>query len=107
MVLRFLPLLVLTLFACDPAPKNQSTPNQNKKVDSNTVQTQVTENALIFDTYCNVRFDYCIQYPKEIVYPQPESENGDGRVFKNKQGDVVLTVFGRMNSNAEGETISL
>lgn len=43
--------------------------------------------------YCNERFGYCIEYPP-ILIPQPESENKDGRVFKDNQSETVLTVYG-------------
>lgn len=59
-----------------------------------------------FPKYCNARFNYCISYPK-FLNPQPESENGDGRVFKNKEGENVLTVFGRINQDEDGKRISL
>jgi len=59
-----------------------------------------------YDQYCNVRFNYCLYYPK-FLNPQPESANGDGRIFFNKKGDEVLRVFGRFNLDAEGETITL
>lgn len=59
-----------------------------------------------YDQYCNVRFDYCLDYPK-FLNPQPESANGDGRIFNNEKGEEVLRVFGRFNLDAEGKTISL
>jgi len=58
------------------------------------------------NTYCNARFEYCLEYP-DFLSPQPESQNGDGRIFINKKGDGILRVFGRFNLDAEGETISL
>jgi len=33
----------------------------------------------VFDTYCNARFGYCIHYPNDLLYPQREADNGDGR----------------------------
>lgn len=59
-----------------------------------------------YNQYCNVRFGYCVDYPN-FLNPQPESSNGDGRIFFNEKGDEVLRVFGRFNLDAEGETISL
>lgn len=98
---------LLSLLACNTTPSNhdnQSTGGQ-KRIDS--TSKPVVDNSLKFDTYCNARYGYCIDYPTGLIYPQPESYNGDGRVFKNKQGDEVLTVFGRMNASPEGGTISL
>ena len=59
-----------------------------------------------YDQYCNARFEYCLDYPN-FLSPQPESPNGDGRIFINKKGEEVLRVFGRLNLDAEGEIISL
>lgn len=58
------------------------------------------------DKYYNARFEYCLDYPK-FLNPQPESQNGDGRIFINKKGEKILRVFGRLNLDSEGETISL
>lgn len=38
---------------------------------------------------------------------QPESDNGDGRVFRNKKGATILTVFGRINQDINGKALSL
>lgn len=57
------------------------------------------------DAYCNARFGYCIEYPKSKLNPQEEAANGDGRTFTNSKGEVILTVFGRLNMDAEGEVI--
>ena len=59
-----------------------------------------------FNTYCNARFRYCIDYPV-FLKAQPESENGDGRIFTGKAGEKVLTVFGRLNQDSDGNPISL
>ncbi|QEC44768.1 hypothetical protein [Pseudobacter ginsenosidimutans] len=59
------------------------------------------------DSYCNARFGYCIGYPAGVLTPQEESANGDGKKFTNQKGEVILTVFGRLNLDSEGEVISL
>jgi hypothetical protein len=57
-----------------------------------------------YATYCNARFNYCISYPS-FLFPQPESENGDGRLFTNAANTSVLTVFGRLNQDADGNAV--
>src|ERR1700748_3583670 len=47
-----------------------------------------------YDTYCNVRFGYCLDYPTDILSPQTESENGDGRVFMLKNNTEFMRVYG-------------
>ena len=48
-------------------------------------------------TYANVRFGYRICYPADLLQPQPEAPNGDGRVFIAADS-AKLTVFGRNNA---------
>lgn len=105
-------ILLLTLVACN---SNSSKPTvkkvnmQNEKVvnENPVIEKTVIDNSIKYDTYCNGRYDYCIEYPNGIIFPQPESQNLDGRVFKNKQGENILTVFGRMNSDPDYGKISL
>ncbi|MBO9563895.1 MAG: hypothetical protein J7621_14025 [Niastella sp.] len=59
------------------------------------------------DQYCNARFGYCINYPAAVLTPQEEAQNGDGRRFTNKRGEVILTVFGRLNQDANGDPMTL
>ena len=42
-----------------------------------------TNDAISYDTYTNPRFGFSIMYPTFLT-PQPEPENGDGRVFKGE-----------------------
>jgi hypothetical protein len=60
--------------------------------------TQLLFAAEIYDTYHNERFDYSIDYPKEILFPQGESDNGDGQKFLSKDADVSLIVYGSNNA---------
>ena len=54
-------------------------------------------------TYNNARFGYSIDYPKGVVKAQPESANGDGRVFRSADGQIELRVWG--GYNALGNTL--
>ena len=60
------------------------------------------EDTLHYNTYCNSRCGYCIDYPGDVFYPQPESTNDDGRIFNNKNGDEVLRVWGMLNMTPDG-----
>lgn len=51
-----------------------------------------------YETYVNSRFGYSIEYPKGVLKPQPEAENGDGRVFLSKSGTAELRVWGQYNA---------
>lgn len=107
-ILAILPLLILS---CN-AKKEKDAPVAGSNTAPDTGHTITPpppppQPVLSFDTYCNNRFDYCIDYPKDTIYPQPESPNGDGRVFKNKNGDKVLTVYGRWAMNTNGDDMTI
>jgi hypothetical protein len=104
-------ILILTLVSCNATPPNQPKqglkPTQNIKESNDVATTAKISNNISYGKYCNERFGYCINYPIGIIYPQPESYNGDGRVFKNKQGEEILTVWGRNNSDPDFGHISI
>lgn len=54
-----------------------------------------------YHTYSNSRFEYSISYPKELLFPQGEAENGDGQKFLSKEADASLLVYGSHNINAQ------
>ena len=51
--------------------------------------------------YCNGRFAFSINIPKNIFLAQPESNNGDGRGFVSKDGSAKLSVYGWNNALSE------
>jgi hypothetical protein len=55
-----------------------------------------------YATYLNARFGYSIRYPVSLQ-PQPEAENGDGRVFLSADGKTTLTVWGRLPVSPAGD----
>ncbi len=60
-----------------------------------------------YDSYLNSRFGYAIAYPKNIFFPQPESDYGDGCIFLNSRQQEVLRVFGRYNLSESGPPVTL
>lgn len=58
--------------------------------------------AHVWKRYTNVRFQYSICYPEDLLVPQGESPNSDGQKFLAKDG-AQLVVFGR--NNAMGESL--
>ncbi|MBB5710389.1 hypothetical protein [Sphingomonas xinjiangensis] len=54
-------------------------------------------------TYVNVRFGYRICFPSNLLRVEPESPNGDGRVFTAADA-AKLTAFGR--NNAEDSSLA-
>ncbi len=58
---------------------------------------------LTYDTYCNSRFDYCVEYPTTLE-PQPEAENGDGRLFISKNKKVKLFAWANISLDEDLES---
>jgi hypothetical protein len=54
-----------------------------------------------YKTYANARFKYSITYPADLLVPQGEAENGDGQVFRAKDGSAEMRVYGGYNSSSE------
>ena len=50
------------------------------------------------ETYLNQRFGFSVAYPKDLLQPQGESQNGDGQKFKAKQGKGELSVWSSHNA---------
>lgn len=50
------------------------------------------------DTYCNSRLSYSIKFPKNILYLQNESANGDGLKIMSKDEKAILLVYGSNNA---------
>ncbi len=51
----------------------------------------------VWKVYTNVRFQYSICYPGDLLVPQGEAENSDGQKFLAKDGAKLL-VFGQNNA---------
>lgn len=51
-----------------------------------------------YRTYSNARFAYSVDYPIDLLTPQDEAQNGDGRVFLAKRGSAELRVWGQYNA---------
>lgn len=51
-----------------------------------------------YKTYHNAKFDYSISYPKNVLYPQGEADNGDGQKFLSKDAAAHLLVYGSNNA---------
>ncbi len=51
-----------------------------------------------YKTYTNVRFEYSVSYPSDLLKPQGEADNGDGQVFKSDDGTTEMRVYGGYNA---------
>jgi hypothetical protein len=55
-------------------------------------------------TYCNARFDFCLQYPSDIFTHRVSSDNDDGISLYSMDGMIKARVFGAYN--VEGATMA-
>ena len=51
-----------------------------------------------YSTYTNDRFGYSIDYPANLLTPQPEADNGDGRIFLSHDKKVEMRVWGNYDA---------
>jgi len=54
----------------------------------------------LWKSYTNVRFQYAICYPEDLLHPQGESPSSDGQKFLARDG-AQLIVFGQNNALSE------
>lgn len=54
-----------------------------------------------YRTYANARFKYSVSYPAGLLIPQGEAPNGDGQVFRARDGRAEMRAFGRYNVQNE------
>lgn len=80
--------MMATLSACN-ATVSQEAPQSAAPAPKAKPQPDIK-----YGNYCNGLYGYCISYPANL-YPQPEAQNGDGRIFKDKYNNEVLRVYGR------------
>ncbi|RKE37881.1 hypothetical protein B0G76_4162 [Paraburkholderia sp. BL23I1N1] len=52
-------------------------------------------------TYGNVRYQYTIDYPGDLLVPGQEADDSDGLVFSAKSGMARVAVWGRFNANED------
>jgi len=45
-------------------------------------------------SYGNARFGYWISYPADLLVPEPEADNGDGRAFHARHATGKMSVWG-------------
>ena len=48
-------------------------------------------------TYVNVRYDYTVDYPRDLLTPGQEAADGDGLEFSAKPSKAQIAVWGKYN----------
>lgn len=83
---------IIILFALALGMASCSNNCANSSAQKEEVKPETT--SISYDSYTNPRFGFSIMYPTFLT-PQPESENGDGRVFSN--GNEEMSVYASNN----------
>lgn len=51
-----------------------------------------------YQVYSNTRFGYIVEYPSNLLIAQGEADNGDGQVFRSKDGRCEMLVYAGYNA---------
>lgn len=51
-----------------------------------------------FSSYGNSRFEYFVEYPADLLTPQPESDSQDGRLFTSADNSIEMRAWGSTNA---------
>ena len=89
-------LITLLIISCDNSNNNGSKESSENDPENHTtakVSDSKNTSNIKYETYCNGRFGFCIDYPLNILFPQGESANGDGQVFMSKDAENTLWVY--------------
>ena len=55
-------------------------------------------------TYANARFGYSVTYPDDLLIPEREADNSDGRAFHVRHGAARMSVWGAYRDEASEGT---
>lgn len=59
------------------------------------------KDSIRYDSYCNQRYHFCIDYPKDYLIPQGESGSEDGQAFKSKDEANRLLAYRDLRDNMD------
>lgn len=84
---------LLLLAACESTPPQQQTQTVVESAQPHTEPVKAAADSIRYDSYCNQRYHYCIDYPKDYLTPQGESGSEDGQAFKSADGANSLLAY--------------
>jgi hypothetical protein len=93
--------LAIMLSSCNTnnqAEESSNTTDLTK--EEKEITTRDKQDDFKFETYCNSRFGFCIDYPSNKLFPQGESANGDGQIFTSEDTETTLWVYRDFRDNA-------
>jgi hypothetical protein len=81
-------IVTLVLFLFSALPLTSRVPSQHRPASKKHT----------WKTYTNVRFEYSVCYPSDVLVPQGEAENGDGQKFVTTDSRTEVLVYGSNNA---------
>jgi hypothetical protein len=107
LIVTFTCIATIGFSACNnnnTQPQDKNSRQIKSQVTETIVTTPATSGEIIFKTYCNERFGFCVDYPLGVLFPQGESDNRDGQIFKSKDAETKLLVYRDFRDNIDPET---
>ncbi|HEX7415258.1 MAG TPA: hypothetical protein VF411_14535 [Bacteroidia bacterium] len=93
-------IVTVGLISCNNnQTQTKDKPLQQDKTQRSDTISKAMEEEIKYETYCNQRYNFCIDYPSGLLFPQGESDSGDGQVFKSKDAENTLTVYRDFRDN--------
>jgi hypothetical protein len=102
---RFFIFSCFILFSCGDKKQEAVPPATTANIPE--IVSKPAETEIKFETYCNKNFAYCIDFPSEILFPQGESDSGDGQWFKSKDGESTLAAYRDLRDNMDIKAFEL
>ena len=86
-------LLLLVLWSCNEERSSTDIVNIQEDTSKNPGISLQNKNEIVFESYCNQKYGFCVDFPRDILFPQGESESSDGQVFKSKDAENTFWVY--------------
>lgn len=106
---KILIIVITTLFIVS-CKQNKIETRENphlKNFISKSVIPEQEINDLKYETYSNSQYNFCVDYPSQILIPQGESDSHDGQLFLSKNKENELRVFRNFIDIGEESEIDL
>ena len=62
------------------------------------VEPEISGEENLSDSYCNARYDFCVEYPKDVFTAEVTPTNADGIFLSTPNREVTMAVFGEYNA---------
>lgn len=77
-------------------PAKEVKKNSDENISINKFQKD--SERIKYSEYVNSKFSFSIQYPSNLLFPQGESDIGDGQIFLSQDAKIKLNTWGSFNT---------